>query len=151
ATPRPIRRSRRSRAASGIGMRGSAASPPAPRGSTTCAAASPAMRTAMPEIELLHPELEVLVDSYLKRRGWSWQSLERGEREIAGQPLTVDSLQWWLINADPLLWIETNLVNKPEDGGGLWRMFDYQRTSLRFRGHTVHQDGAEVGKSREIV
>ncbi len=105
----------------------------------------------MHEIELLHPELEGLIDALLKRRGWSWQSLERGERELFGEPLTVDSLQWWLINTDPLLWIETNLVNKPEDGGGLWRMFDYQRGSLRFRGHVVHQDGAEVGKSREIV
>ncbi len=105
----------------------------------------------MHNIELLHPELEGLIDALLKRNGWSWQSLERGERELHGERLTVENLQWWLINCDPLLWIETNLVNRPEDGGGLWSMFPYQRGSLRFRGHVVHQDAAEVGKSREIV
>jgi hypothetical protein len=106
---------------------------------------------AMHSVELLHPDLPELIDALLRRNRWSWQALERGDLKLGDEVLDVDRLQWWLINADPVLWVETNLVNKPEDGGGLWRLFPYQRPSLRFRGHVVHQDGAEVGKSREIV
>jgi len=105
----------------------------------------------MHSIELLHPALPELIDALLRRNRWSWQALERGDLKLGDQVLDVDRLQWWLLNADPVLWVETNLVNKPEDGGGLWQLFPYQRPSLRFRGHVVHQDGAEVGKSREIV
>ncbi len=105
----------------------------------------------MHSLELLHPALPELIDALLRRNRWSWQALERGDLRLDDEPLTVDRLQWWFINADPVLWVETNLVNKPEDGGGLWQLFPYQRPSLRYRGHVVHQDGAEVGKSREIV
>lgn len=105
----------------------------------------------MHSIELLHPALPELIDALLRRNRWSWQALERGDLKLGDEVLDVDRLQWWLLNADPVLWVETNLVNKPEDGGGLWQLFPYQRPSLRFRGHVVHQDGAEVGKSREIV
>jgi hypothetical protein len=105
----------------------------------------------MHSIELLHPDLPNLIDALLRRNRWSWQALERGAIKIDDQILDLESLQWWLINADPVLWVETNLVNKPEDGGGLWQLFPYQKPSIRFRGHVVHQDGAEVGKSREIV
>jgi len=105
----------------------------------------------MHSIELLHEDLWELIDALLRRNRWSWQALERGAIKIEDQVLTLENLQWWLINADPVLWVETNLVNKPEDGGGLWKLFPYQKPSIRFRGHTVHQDGAEVGKSREIV
>jgi hypothetical protein len=105
----------------------------------------------MHSLELLHPALPELIDALLRRNRWSWQALERGDLKLGDEVLDVDRLQWWLVNADPVLWVETNLVNKPEDGGGLWQLFPYQRPSLRYRGHTVHQDGAEVGKSREIV
>jgi hypothetical protein len=105
----------------------------------------------MHNLELLHPDLPELIDALLRRNRWSWQALERGDLQLGDEVLTLDRLQWWLVNADPVLWVETNLVNKPEDGGGLWQLFPYQRPSLRYRGHVVHQDGAEVGKSREIV
>jgi len=105
----------------------------------------------MHNLELLHPALPELIDALLRRNRWSWQALERGDLKLGDEALTLDRLQWWLVNADPVLWVETNLVNKPEDGGGLWQLFPYQRPSLRYRGHVVHQDGAEVGKSREIV
>jgi hypothetical protein len=105
----------------------------------------------MHSVELLHPALPELIDALLRRNRWSWQALERGDLRLGDEVLDVDRLQWWLLNADPVLWVETNLVNRPEDGGGLWQLFPYQRPSLRFRGHVVHQDGAEVGKSREIV
>jgi hypothetical protein len=105
----------------------------------------------MHSLELLHPALPELIDALLRRNRWSWQALERGDLRLGDDVLDVGRLQWWLVNADPVLWVETNLVNKPEDGGGLWQLFPYQRPSLRYRGHVVHQDGAEVGKSREIV
>ncbi len=105
----------------------------------------------MHNLELLHPALPELIDALLRRNRWSWQALERGVLKLGDEVLDLDRLQWWLVNADPVLWVETNLVNKPEDGGGLWQLFPYQRPSLRYRGHVVHQDGAEVGKSREIV
>ena len=105
----------------------------------------------MHKLELLHPALPELIDALLRRNRWSWQALERGDLKLGDEPLDINRLQWWLVNADPVLWVETNLVNKPEDGGGLWQLFPYQKPSLRHRGHTVHQDGAEVGKSREIV
>jgi hypothetical protein len=105
----------------------------------------------MHSLELLHPALPELIDALLRRNRWSWQALERGDLKLGDDVLDLDRLQWWLVNADPVLWVETNLVNRPEDGGGLWQLFPYQRPSLRFRGHVVHQDGAEVGKSREIV
>jgi len=102
-------------------------------------------------VELLHPDLPALVDAYLRRRRASWQDLERGRLKLGDTVLTVDALQWWFVNADPVLWAECNLVNQPEDGGGLWRLFDYQKASLRFDGNAVHQDGAEVGKTRELL
>jgi hypothetical protein len=105
----------------------------------------------MHSVELLHPELPDLIDALLRRNRWSWQALERGDVRLGKEVLDIGRLQWWLINADPVLWVETNLVNRPEDGGGLWQLFAYQRPSLRFRAHVVHQDGAEVGKSREII
>jgi hypothetical protein len=105
----------------------------------------------MHSLELLHPALPELIDALLRRNRWSWQALERGDLKLGDEVLDIDRLQWWLVNADPVLWVETNLINRPEDGGGLWQLFPYQRPSLRFRGHVVHQDGAEVGKSREIV
>src|SRR5215213_9756716 len=88
-------------------------------------------RTPMHSIELLHPALPELIDALLRRNRWSWQALERGAIKVDDQVLDIDSLQWWLINADPVLWVETNLVNKPEDGGGLWQLFPYQKPSIR--------------------
>ena len=105
----------------------------------------------MPAIELLHPDLPELLDELLRRQGWSWETVERGEARLNGQAVTLDNLQWFLLNSDPVLWAECNLVNRLEDGGGLWRFFDYQKPSLRLRRHVVHQDGAEVGKTREII
>ncbi len=105
----------------------------------------------MKAIELLHPDLPELLDELLRRQSWSWEQVERGDARLDGKPVTLRDLEWFLINADPVLWAECNLLNRPEDGGGLWRFFDYQRPSLRLRHHVVHQDGAEVGKTREII
>lgn len=101
-------------------------------------------------VELFHPDLPELIDALLKVWRKSWAQLEAGLK-VGDELLTLDDLQWMLIDLDPVLWGECNLVNRPEDGGGLWRFFDYQKPSLRLDRHVVHQDGAEVGKTREIV
>ncbi|HVF61664.1 MAG TPA: hypothetical protein VNJ70_17800 [Thermoanaerobaculia bacterium] len=105
----------------------------------------------MQAVEVLHPDLPDLIDALLASQGWSWEAVSRGEAKLDGQPVTMDRLQRFLIATDPVLWGECNLVEGPEDGGGLWQFFDYQKPSLRYRGHVVHQDGAEVGKSRELT
>lgn len=100
---------------------------------------------------LLHPDLPGLIDALLKMWGKSWEALERGDLKIQGKALTLTALQFLLISLDPVLWGECNLLSRPEDGHGFWSFFDYQKASLRHVGDVVHQDGAEVGKSREIV
>jgi hypothetical protein len=93
-----------------------------------------------------------LIDAYLRQRRWTWQQIERGDvRGPGGDAVTMDEIQAFLINTDPVIWGERNLINKPENGGGLWRFFAYQKPSLRLRADVVHEDGAGVGKTREIV
>jgi hypothetical protein len=105
----------------------------------------------MHQLELIHPEMPQLMDALLERNHWSWESVSRGEAKIHGEPVSLEGLQWFLVNMDPVLWAECNYVERLEDGGGLWSYFDYQKLSLRTRCHVVHQDGAEVGKTREIL
>jgi hypothetical protein len=102
-------------------------------------------------VTLLHPDLSPLVDALLQAQQWSWEQVHRGDARLGGKPVTLDDIQWFLINSDPVLWSECNLVNRPEDGGGFWSFWPYQKASARYRGHVVHMDGAEVGKTREIV
>ena len=57
----------------------------------------------MHSLELLHPALPELIDALLRRNRWSWQALERGNLKLGDQVLDIDRLQWWLVNADPVL------------------------------------------------
>lgn len=102
-------------------------------------------------LELLHPDLPELVDAFLERQGWSWEQVANGGAKVGDQVLDLEALQMYLVYADPVLFGECTFTERPEDGGGLWRFYPYQRSSIRYRGNVVHQDGAEVGKSREIV
>lgn len=89
---------------------------------------------------------------FLATQGWTWEQLERGAlRDAVGDVVSLERIQEAVLLTDPVAWCEAHLVNKPEDGGGLWQLFDYQKPSMRFRGDVVHEDGAEVGKTREIV
>lgn len=83
-------------------------------------------------------------DAWLATRGWSWQGLDRG-----AYPLSVDEALLMFTIEDPVRWCETFLV---EPNGDPYRFFDYQKSSVRsWRQDVVHEDGAEVGKTREIV
>lgn len=84
-------------------------------------------------------------DAWLSARGWSWRGLESG---VYGVDLDAAVLLWTF--SDPAQWCETFMV-EPRTGGP-WKFFDYQRESLRaWDQDVVHQDGAEVGKTREIT
>lgn len=84
-------------------------------------------------------------DAWLAARGWAWQGLDRGDYAIG-----FDEAHVLYICEDPVRWCETFLV-EPRTGEP-WRFFDYQRESIRaWSQDVVHQDGAEVGKTREIM
>ncbi len=89
---------------------------------------------------------------------WTWQQISRGEFPEDIYQLGKDHkerlqlFQWMIINRDPLLWC-TAFLREPEDieHKDPYQFFDYQIPSLMCQTSVVHQDGAEVGKTREIV
>lgn len=109
----------------------------------------------MTTVEFAHPDLPDLVDALLEMRGWSWEQAYAGEAEHAGRKWNLTQMQEVLIYGDPVLFGETHLVEQPDNRtlgeAPLWRFFPYQKPSLRWRGSVMHQDGAEVGKTREIA
>jgi hypothetical protein len=84
-------------------------------------------------------------DGWLQGRGWSIRRLENGDYGLdLEQALLLYTFE------DPVRWCETYMI-EPRTGDP-WRFFDYQRESLRaWCQDVVHQDGAEVGKTREIT
>lgn len=96
----------------------------------------------MAEREVFAPEE---FDAWLCQQGWAWQALDRGDYGI-----TLEQAMFLFVFEDPVRWSETFLV-EPRTGEP-WQFFDYQRESVRaWRQDVVHQDGAEVGKTREIT
>lgn len=84
-------------------------------------------------------------DAWLAERGWAWKALERGDYGI-----TVDEALVVFTFEDPLRWAETFLFEP--DSGNPYRFWDYQRESVRaWMQDVIHQDGAECGKTREII
>lgn len=84
-------------------------------------------------------------DRWLESRGMAWQPLSRGE-----YGLTLDEAQLAYVCSDPVLWA-TAFLDEP-DTGAPYGFFEYQTESVRaWRQDAVHQDGAEVGKTREIT
>ncbi|MBB5885476.1 hypothetical protein DYQ93_11395 [Xanthomonas sp. LMG 8992] len=84
-------------------------------------------------------------EAWLAERGWSWKQLERGDYDITVE----ESLVMFTFEC-PLRWAETYLFEP--DSGDPYRFWDYQRESVRaWMQDVVHQDGAECGKTREII
>lgn len=84
-------------------------------------------------------------EAWLAGKGWAWQALSRGD-----YGLTLEQSLLLFVFEDPVHWSETFLV-EPRTGEP-WRFFDYQRESCRaWMQDVLHQDGAEVGKTREIT
>lgn len=82
---------------------------------------------------------------WLRERGWAWQGLDRGD-----YGMTLEDALVAFVFMDPVRFCETFLIETRT--GEPWRFFEYQKASMRaFLQDCVHQDGAEVGKTREIV
>jgi hypothetical protein len=91
---------------------------------------------------------EEIFDSTLQQLGWSWQAIARGEFP---SPFTsLEELQMAIICNDPVLWC-TAFLRNPDDPDQPWSYWDYQQESIRYQGNTLHECGAEVGKTREII
>ena len=97
-------------------------------------------------------------DAWLEQNGMSWRILERGEYGIS-----IEQAQLAYVSQDPVLWCQA-FLREPnptdemiaehgnEDGHVPYSFWDYQRESIRaWRQDVIHQDGAEVGKTREIT
>lgn len=85
-------------------------------------------------------------EAWLRTRGWTWQGIDA--RAYDGIDLGTALLLWTI--SDPVRWAET-LMTEP-DSGKPYEVWDYQRPSIRaWNQDSVHQCGAEVGKTREIV
>lgn len=88
---------------------------------------------------------EAEFDAWLRERDWAWNALQRGD-----YGLTLEEALIVFTFEDPARFAETYMVEP--DSGEPYRLWDYQRDSVRaWRQDVVHQDGAEVGKTREIV
>ena len=89
-------------------------------------------------------------DPWLHKFDWTYHQLARGELPPPFQSL--QDFQLACISSDPLLWC-TAFLREPEDPDHEepYSFWDYQIESLRYLGNVVHKDGAEVGKTREIV
>jgi len=97
---------------------------------------------------ILVPEKDF--ERFLQRFDWTWHQISRGEFPAPFSSL--DEFQLACICADPVLWT-TAFLREPEDPDHKepYALWDYQKESLRYPGHTIHKCGAEVGKTREIV
>jgi hypothetical protein len=84
-------------------------------------------------------------EAWLAARAWAWQGLDRGDYGV-----NLEQALFLFVFEDPVRWSETFLI-EPRTGDP-WQFFDYQRESCRaWAQDVVHQDGAEVGKTREIT
>ncbi len=109
--------------------------------------------TPLQRAERVHEDLPKAVDWFLQKRGVSWKAVETGDAWNSDQlPFpSLDRLIEYLIYSDPVFFVETLFCEKDGEGIEPWRLWEYQRLSMRIPGHTVHECGAEVGKSREIA
>jgi len=89
-----------------------------------------------------------IFDATLRDLGWTWHQVARNELP---PPFTsLEELQLAIICADPVLWT-TAFLRNPDDPDRPWQFWDYQQESIRHEGNTLHECGAEVGKTREII
>lgn len=93
---------------------------------------------------------EETFDAFLARFGWTWHQVARGEYPAGFRSL--DELQLACICEDPVLWAKSFLREPSDpDHKDPWKFFEYQEASARCRQNVLHEDAAEVGKTREIV
>lgn len=84
-------------------------------------------------------------EQWLDERELSWQALERGDYGFS-----LEQAQLRFVFEDPVRWCRA-YMSEP-DTGEPYTFWDYQVPSLRsWRQSVIHQDAAEVGKTREII
>lgn len=84
----------------------------------------------------------------LQRLDWSYHQAARGDFPHPFESL--EQFQLGIICADPVLWCAAFLRNS-DDPECPWTYWGYQEESIRHDGNTLHECGAEVGKTREII
>ena len=102
-------------------------------------------------------------ERWLEKHDWTWHQLSRNEfpanihRNYYTETFRPDpplpglmAFQLACICNDPVLWCEAFLRN-PKHPNEPWRFWDYQKPSIRTMTSILHEDGAEVGKTREII
>jgi hypothetical protein len=104
------------------------------------------MMTKTCNLSLTIPEQAFI--QFLDKYKWSWHQVARGEYPNGYRSL--DELQLACLCNDPVLWVET-FLKEPDSPSLPYQFFDYQKESIRYAGNTLHECGAEVGKTREIV
>lgn len=87
-------------------------------------------------------------DDWLGQNGLTWQQAARGD--YGG--LSVEALQFAFLCDSPVRWAKAFLNDPDADTPEPYTFFDYQVPSvMAFDQDVAHQDGAEVGKTREII
>lgn len=87
-------------------------------------------------------------EATLRDLSWTWHQIAR--KEFPPPFTSLEELQLAIICADPVLWCAAFLRN-PDEPDRPWTYWDYQEESIRYDGNTLHECGAEVGKTREII
>lgn len=87
------------------------------------------------------------MEPWMQKHDWTFHQLGRGE--FPEGYTGIDEFQFACLVSDPVLWCMAFLrdFKNPDEPYTFW---DYQKESIRYRGDSLHEDGAEVGKSREI-
>lgn len=100
------------------------------------------MRKDFLEGKLIIPQ--ELFESVLEKNGWSWQEMARGDL-----PYSFEQIQENIVCSRRDLW--ANVFLKEPTTGDPYTLFPYQVDSLLHDGDCVHEDGSEVGKTRELM
>lgn len=85
---------------------------------------------------------------WMQRFDWTFHQLARGEYPAGYQSL--EEYQLGCICSDEVLWAAA-FLREPDNPDKPYTFWDYQQESVRYDGHTLHECGAEVGKTREII
>ncbi len=92
----------------------------------------------------------ILLDE-LAKRGWDFEMMANGNcLGIDGEPVTLDEFQLYLTTQRPSLFAAAYMTEP--DTGAPYQFWNYQLPSCDYiSGDVIHEDGAEVGKTREIT
>jgi hypothetical protein len=91
---------------------------------------------------------EATFEATLQDLDWTWHQIAR--KEFPTPFTSLEEFQLAIICNDPVLWCAAFLRN-PDEPDRPWTYWDYQEESIRHSGNTLHECGAEVGKTREII